>query len=101
MGIQVQEALFNMPNRQNQKRTSLCHITVKTLSIQNKERILKSRKKEMLNHISRQTYKNNSPYLNRNSKSQDGMKWCTSSPEKKVTANYCIQKIYLKNNFYI
>jgi hypothetical protein len=40
MVIQVQEA-FRTPNRQDQKRTSPQHIIVKTLNMQNKERIMK------------------------------------------------------------
>jgi hypothetical protein len=39
MIIQVQEA-FKTPNRQDPKRTSSCHILVKRLRVQNKERIL-------------------------------------------------------------
>jgi hypothetical protein len=41
MVFHVQEA-FRIPNRQDQKRTSPCHIIVKTLGIQNKGRILKA-----------------------------------------------------------
>jgi hypothetical protein len=41
MPIQVQEAL-RTSNRHNQNRTSPWHILVKTLSTENKERILKS-----------------------------------------------------------
>jgi hypothetical protein len=39
--IQVQEG-FKIPNRQDQKRTTPSYTIVKPLSIQNKERILKS-----------------------------------------------------------
>ena len=38
--IQIQEEQ-RTPNRQDQKRNSPCHIRVKTLNVQNKERILK------------------------------------------------------------
>jgi hypothetical protein len=37
----IQE-VFRTPNKQDQKRTSLYHTIVKTLSIENKERILKA-----------------------------------------------------------
>jgi hypothetical protein len=40
MPIKVQEA-YRTPNRLDQKRKSLCHIKIKTLNIQNKERISK------------------------------------------------------------
>ena len=40
MAIKVQEA-YKTPNKQNQKRKSSCHIIIKTLNAQNKERILK------------------------------------------------------------
>jgi hypothetical protein len=43
MVIWVQDA-FKTPKRQDQKRTSSHHIIVKTLGIQNKERILKAAK---------------------------------------------------------
>jgi hypothetical protein len=39
--IQVQEA-FRTPNSQDWKRNTTRHITIKTLSIQSKERILKT-----------------------------------------------------------
>jgi hypothetical protein len=43
--IQIQE-VFSIPKRQDQKRTNLTHIIVKTLSIQNKERILKAAREQ-------------------------------------------------------
>lgn len=41
MDIKVQEA-YRTSNKQDQKRKSSCHITIKTLNPQNKERILKA-----------------------------------------------------------
>jgi hypothetical protein len=41
----VQEA-YRKPNLEDQKRNMLRHIIIKTLSIQNKERILKAAKKK-------------------------------------------------------
>ena len=41
MLINVEEA-YRTPSRLNQKRKSFCHITIKTLNVQNKERILKA-----------------------------------------------------------
>lgn len=41
MTIHMQEA-YRIPNRLNQKGNSSCHITVKTLYVQNKEKILKA-----------------------------------------------------------
>jgi hypothetical protein len=41
MPINIQEAC-RTPNRLDQKRNSSCHITIKTLNAQNKERILKA-----------------------------------------------------------
>jgi hypothetical protein len=38
--------LLGLQKRQGQKKTSPCHITVKTLGIKNKERILKSAREE-------------------------------------------------------
>jgi hypothetical protein len=49
----MQEA-FRIPNRYNQKRTFPCHITVKMLKLQNKERILKAAKEKL-----QLTYKSN------------------------------------------
>jgi hypothetical protein len=40
MVINVQEA-YSTPNRMDQERKSSCHIIIKTLNTQNKERILK------------------------------------------------------------
>jgi hypothetical protein len=40
MPIEVKEA-HRTPNRLDQKKKSLCHIIIKTLNTQNKERILK------------------------------------------------------------
>jgi hypothetical protein len=45
-----------MPNRLDQKRKSSCHTIIKTLKVQNKERILKTAKEK--GHIKRQTYQN-------------------------------------------
>jgi hypothetical protein len=47
MDIQVQEA-FRILNRYDQKKNLLYHITVKTSSLENKERILKSAKEKCL-----------------------------------------------------
>jgi hypothetical protein len=44
--IQVQNSL-RTPNRQDQKTNSLCHIIVKILSIQNKERIRKAARENL------------------------------------------------------
>jgi hypothetical protein len=44
--IQVQKS-FRTSNRQSQKRISLCHSTIKTLSIQKKERILKAKEQNL------------------------------------------------------
>jgi hypothetical protein len=41
MPINIQEA-YRIPNRLDQKRNSSCHIIVKTLNVQKKERILKA-----------------------------------------------------------
>ena len=41
MLINVEEA-YRTPSRLNQKRKSFCHIIIKTLNVQNKERILKA-----------------------------------------------------------
>jgi hypothetical protein len=41
MTIKVQEA-YKTPNKWDQKRNSSCHIIIKTLTPQNKERILKA-----------------------------------------------------------
>ena len=41
MAINVQEA-YRTPNTLNQKKKSSCHIIIKTLNAQNKERILKA-----------------------------------------------------------
>jgi hypothetical protein len=41
MIIKVQEA-YKTPNKWDQKRKSSCHIIIKTLNAQNKERILKA-----------------------------------------------------------
>jgi hypothetical protein len=41
MSIKVQEA-YRTPNKWDQKRKSSCHIIIKTLNAQNKERILKA-----------------------------------------------------------
>ena len=35
---------YRTPNRLDQKRKSSCHIIIKTLNIQNKERVLKAAK---------------------------------------------------------
>ena len=43
MVINVQEA-YRTPNTLNQKKKSSCHIIIKTLNAQNKERILKASK---------------------------------------------------------
>jgi hypothetical protein len=40
MPINVQEA-YRMPNKLDQKSNSFCHIIIKTLNAQNKERIIK------------------------------------------------------------
>jgi hypothetical protein len=53
MAIKVQEA-YKTPNKWDQKRKSSCHIIIKTLNAQNKERILKaSRKKGKVTYESR------------------------------------------------
>jgi hypothetical protein len=53
MHIPVQ-GTFRAPNRQNQKRNSPCHVILKMLSVQNKERILKvTRKKFQVNYKSK------------------------------------------------
>jgi hypothetical protein len=41
MAVHVQET-YKIPNRLDQKRKSSCHIIIKTLNAQKKERILKS-----------------------------------------------------------
>ena len=41
MPINVQEA-YRTPNDWTKKRTSSCHISIKTLNVQNKERTLKA-----------------------------------------------------------
>jgi hypothetical protein len=41
MTINIQEA-YRTPNRLDQKRKSSCHIIIKPLNVQNKERILKA-----------------------------------------------------------
>jgi hypothetical protein len=41
MPMNIQEA-YRTPNRLNQKKTSSCHITIKTSNEQNKEKILKA-----------------------------------------------------------
>jgi len=41
MAINVQEA-YRKPNRLDQKRKSSCHIIIKTLNAQNKERTVKA-----------------------------------------------------------
>ena len=43
MAIKVQEA-YRTPNKWDQKRKSSCHIIIKTLNAQSKERILKAAK---------------------------------------------------------
>ena len=51
MSIKVQEA-YRTPNRLDQKRKSPHHIIIKTLNIQNKERILKAaREKDQITYI--------------------------------------------------
>jgi hypothetical protein len=45
MPSNVQEA-YKTPNRLNQRRTSARHIIIKTLGLQNKERILKADRKK-------------------------------------------------------
>jgi hypothetical protein len=40
MAINIQEA-YGTPNTLDQKRKSSCHMIIKTLTVQNKERILK------------------------------------------------------------
>jgi hypothetical protein len=51
MAIKVQEA-YRTPNKWDQKRKSSCYIRIKTLTAQNKERILKSARENDL-----ETYK--------------------------------------------
>jgi hypothetical protein len=41
MPINTQET-YSTPNRLDQKRKSSCHIIIKTLNVQNEERILKA-----------------------------------------------------------
>jgi hypothetical protein len=50
MAIKVQET-YRTPNRLDQKRNSSCHIIIKTLNAQNKERILKAVKEKGLSNI--------------------------------------------------
>jgi len=45
MPINIQEA-YRTPNRLDKKEKSSCHRKIKTLSVQNKERILKAAKKK-------------------------------------------------------
>jgi hypothetical protein len=54
MDIKVQE-VHGTPNRFDQKRKSSHHTIIKTLNIQNKEKI-KSSKGETISNIYRQTY---------------------------------------------
>jgi hypothetical protein len=53
--INVQETC-RMSNRLDQKTKSCCHTIIKTLKLQNKERILKTVREK--GHIKRQTYQN-------------------------------------------
>ena len=55
MAIKVQEA-YRTPNKWDQKRKSSYHIIIKTLNIQNKERILKPAKEKQPTNIERQSY---------------------------------------------
>jgi hypothetical protein len=71
MVIQIQE-VFRPSNRQDQKRTSPYHTIIKTLSMKNKERILKTQERSEKSQM-KETHQNNSRFLNRNFKSKEGM----------------------------
>ena len=43
--IQIQKA-HRTPNRQDQKRNCPCHVIVKTLDIQNKDKVLKAKREK-------------------------------------------------------
>jgi translation initiation factor 2 alpha subunit (eIF-2alpha) len=77
-----------MKNRQDQIRTSPHHIIVKTLSMQNKKKIIESSKKEVTCHKYRETHQNDSKFLPRNSKNKDSILHALN----KITPNldYCI-----------
>lgn len=50
MSINVQEA-YRTPSKQEQKRNSSYHIIIKTLNVQNKERILKDAREKTKSYI--------------------------------------------------